>query len=74
MRKELMKIKGFSEIKVEKVKDAASKMVVSSSRSFPQICDFANDHPAVRQWLHDGCGAWPSAKKMYSYYYWKQTA
>jgi hypothetical protein len=28
MRKDLLKIKGFSEIKVEKVKDAASKMAV----------------------------------------------
>jgi meiotic recombination protein DMC1 len=31
MRKDLLKIKGFSEIKVEKVKDAASKMAVGIS-------------------------------------------
>jgi hypothetical protein len=64
-----LKIKGFSEIKVEKIKEAIAKCQVISRAIYLYLnsvifeLTMLSAHIAVRRQLHDRARTWPAEEK-----------
>lgn len=70
-RKTLLKIKGFSEVKVEKIKEAIQKCLVSSLSTPPSRMQHDLTQLAIRVGIHHSNGAVPPAKESCSHLHWK---
>lgn len=74
MTKHLLKIKGFSEIKVDKVKDAAKKCLVSRllSPTYDFSCNFTHASTAQRQRFCVVCRSPPDPQALLSHFHREQ--